>query len=148
MSRTNEACLTLIKQSEGVRLEAYQGPSGHWLIAYGHKKRGEAGHDGGRWNKPMPYCRKTFRFTEQGVSNALQVDTTEDEFSALVCLAYNIGLGNFSKSTVLKKVNAGDKAAAADAFLMWNKMGGKVSTHLAKRRRAERGLFLSAPRSP
>ncbi|MCH9674708.1 MAG: lysozyme [Gammaproteobacteria bacterium] len=147
MSRTNEACLTLIKQSEGVRLEAYQGPSGHWLIAYGHKKGVKPGMTV-TLEQADALLSQDVSITEQGVSNALQVDTTEDEFSALVCLAYNIGLGNFSKSTVLKKVNAGDKAAAADAFLMWNKMGGKVSTHLAKRRRAERGLFLSAPRSP
>jgi lysozyme len=61
----------------------------------------------------------------------------------MLSLAYNIGPGAFSGSSVLKRFNQGDMQGAADAFLMWNKGGGKVLKGLTRRREAERELFLS-----
>ena len=62
---------------------------------------------------------------------------------SLTSFAYNCGLGNLQKSTLLKKVNAGDFKGAADEFPKWNKGGGKVLPGLVRRRASERLLFLN-----
>ena len=72
----------------------------------------------------------------------IKVKVTQNQFDAMVSLAYNIGVGNFSKSTLLKKVNAGDFVGASNEFLRWNKAGGKVLLGLTRRREREKQLFL------
>ncbi|RTL18742.1 MAG: lysozyme [Sphingomonadaceae bacterium] len=65
------------------------------------------------------------------------------QWAAATSLAYNIGTGAYCKSTVDRRFDAGDWRGACDAFLMWNKAGGKVVAGLASRRRAERDLCLT-----
>lgn len=65
------------------------------------------------------------------------------KFDACVCLSYNIGLGNFQRSTVRQKILREDWENAAEAFLAWSKAGGKVLKGLLRRREAEKALFLS-----
>jgi lysozyme len=72
----------------------------------------------------------------------LKVDYTDYEFSAMLSLLYNIGGKNFSKSSVLRYFNQGDKAMAADSFRLWNKSKGKVLVGLVRRRDAEKCMFL------
>jgi lysozyme len=60
----------------------------------------------------------------------------------MVSLSYNIGLGNFATSTVLKRHRLGNYAMAANAFRLWNKAKGKVLPGLTKRREDERALYL------
>lgn len=62
------------------------------------------------------------------------------QLAAAVSLAYNIGTGGYCRSTVARRFNAGDFAGACDAFLMWNKAGGRVVRGLVNRRRAERAM--------
>ena len=71
----------------------------------------------------------------------IKVKVTQNQFDAMVSLAYNIGVGNFSKSTLLKKVNAGDFIGASEEFLRWNKAGRKELLGLTKRRKREFDLF-------
>ncbi|KAF2282485.1 hypothetical protein GH714_044091 [Hevea brasiliensis] len=80
---------------------------------------------------------------ENGVSNALTVETTQNQFDAMVSLAYNIGLGNFTKSTLLRKHNAKCWQCAAAQFGVWRNAGGKMMTGLIRRRAAERELYMS-----
>lgn len=84
---------------------------------------------------------------EAAVTNAVKVEINQNEFDALVSLAFNIGSEAFVKSTLLKKLNAGDRAGAADQFLVWNKAtvnGKKVALKgLTTRRTAERKQFLT-----
>ena len=68
----------------------------------------------------------------------------QGRFDALVCLAYNIGLGNLQRSTIRMRANRGDWEGAAEAFMAWTKGGGKVLPGLVKRREAEIALFLTA----
>ncbi|MBB3977358.1 GH24 family phage-related lysozyme (muramidase) [Rhizobium azooxidifex] len=82
---------------------------------------------------------KTF---EAGVRSAVKVPLNQNEFDALVSLAFNIGVSAFSKSTLVKKLNAGDRAGAADQFIVWNKAGGRVLKGLVNRRASERALFI------
>lgn len=80
---------------------------------------------------------------ERAVEKAVKVPVTQAQFDAMVSLAFNIGGGAFAKSTLVKKLNAGDVTGAANAFLSWNKAAGKVMKGLTTRREAERKLFMS-----
>ena len=76
---------------------------------------------------------------------------TQSQYDAMISFTFNLGPGNLRSSTLLKKLNAGDRAGAADEFLKWTKAGGKTLPGLVKRREAERALFLTPmvdPRPP
>lgn len=139
--QTNHACVDLIKSFEGVRYEAYRGPAGHWLIGYGHKQGVTQGMKITA-QQAEDYLKQDLQSIEQQVGKMVKTNITENEFSALVCLAYNIGWGNLLKSTVMRQVNTKNWQQAADAFLMWRKANGKVNSHLEKRRALERQIFL------
>jgi hypothetical protein len=81
-------------------------------------------------------------FTD-GVKASLTRDASANELGAMVSLAYNIGLGGFRKSTVLRQHNAGNFQAAARAFALWNKAGGKILPGLTARRAREASLYLT-----
>lgn len=85
---------------------------------------------------------------EAAVTRLVTVEINQNEFDALTSLSYNIGIGALSKSTVLKRLNRGDRAGAADAFAMWNKGGGRVLPGLVSRRALEAALFLKPARAP
>ena len=72
---------------------------------------------------------------------SIKVKVSQSQFDAMVSLAYNIGAGAFLKSTLLKKVNAGDFIGASEEFLKWNKSGGKELLGLTRRRKREQDLF-------
>jgi len=67
--------------------------------------------------------------------------TTQGQFDAMWSLAYNIGVGGFKGSTVLRQHKAGNYDKAASAFAMWNKQKGKVLDGLTKRRKAETAIY-------
>lgn len=70
-----------------------------------------------------------------------QHPTKQDQFDAMVSLAYNIGTGNFEASTLLRKHLAGDYAGCADQFQRWNKQAGKVLNGLTRRRAGEAAIY-------
>ena len=79
---------------------------------------------------------------EAQVSKALGSSaTTQGQFDAMVSLAYNVGVGNFTSSTLLRKHKAGDYAGAKAEFARWNRAGGKVMAGLTRRRAAEAALY-------
>ena len=80
---------------------------------------------------------------EKDVSKLVKVTLTQNQFDALVSFAYNVGIGAFGDSTLLKQLNAGDIDNASKQFERWNKAGGKVSNGLTRRRNAEKALFLA-----
>lgn len=144
---TNDAAIEILKSYEGLATEAYP-EAGAWLIGYGHK--GEEINEGMTISPRTAerYLRKDLKAREDFVRSVVEVSLNENEFSALVILSYNIGYGAFRNSTVLRELNEGDRQAAAEAFLIWNKVkrGGKLmeSPRLTRRRGAERDLFLAA----
>jgi lysozyme len=81
---------------------------------------------------------------EAAVNKAVTRPMTQNQFDACVSLAFNIGAAGFATSTVVRKLNAGDTAGAADAFRLWNKAGGQILQGLVNRREAERAQFLAA----
>lgn len=148
----NAATLDLIKRWEGFRAEAYLDPAGVWTIGYGTTARAGLGLEpkaGMRITEAEAetYLRKGVEKFAKAIKTAIKAPINENEFGAFVSLAYNIGPAAFRRSTALRKFNAGDKAGAADAMLMWNQAGGKVLQGLKNRRAAERELFLT-PAAP
>ncbi|HXI86339.1 MAG TPA: lysozyme, partial [Parvularculaceae bacterium] len=84
--------------------------------------------------------------SETLLAETVRAPLNQNEHDALVSLIFNIGEENWRRSTVLRKINAGDKLAAAQGFEMWNKarVNGELVTldGLVRRRAAEKSLFL------
>ncbi|MGL4747421.1 MAG: lysozyme, partial [Shewanella sp.] len=78
-----------------------------------------------------------------GVKKLVKVPLKQCQLDALVSFAFNVGVGALRDSTLLKLLNAGNYAGAADQFTRWNKAGGKVLPGLVTRRAAEKEMFLS-----
>jgi lysozyme len=143
------AAVALMHQFEGCRLQAYPDPGstdGHpWTIGWGSTGPGIA--KGVVWSQQQADARfaaDLSKFAAKVRDVLAGAKTTQPQFDAMVSLAYNIGAGAFSKSTVLRKHRAGDYAGARAAFLMWNKNDGKVMAGLTRRREAEAALYGSA----
>ena len=145
--QTSDKGISLIKQFEGCKLTAYQDSVGVWTIGYGWTQP----VDGKPIRAGMTIKQETAERLlktglvsyESDVSRLVKVGMTQGQFDALVSFTYNLGARSLSTSTLLRKLNAGDYAGAADEFLRWNKAGGKVLNGLTRRREAERALFLS-----
>ncbi len=148
----NDRAIVLIKQAEGLQLNAVELPdSGMWSIGYSHS--GEDVHPGMTITEAEAdrLLRADLRFFETIVKSMVTAPMNEDEFSAIVDLAYNIGTEAFRHSNVLRALNRGDRAGAAAAFRGWDRIDvNGVSTedpHLTQRRETEREIFLSQPPS-
>jgi lysozyme len=136
----------LIKGSEGLRLKAYLCPAGKWTVGYGATGPGIG--PGVEWTvdqAEQDLSKRLWAFT-RNVRALCDVAPTPTQIAAMVSLAYNIGLGAFRGSTVLREHNKGRHSAAARAFGMWSKaaVDGKkiVLDGLAARRAAEAKLYL------
>lgn len=144
--------LTLIKRFEGLKLTPYRDSAGLWTVGYGHLvKKGEP-VAAVTLEQAEDLLRKDLTFAQVSVESAVHVPLNENEYASCVSLAYNIGGDAFAHSTLCKLLNKGDRQGAADAFLSWNKAtvkGKKVVIEgLARRRRAERELFLKSSVDP
>jgi lysozyme len=142
--KINRAGLNLIKDFEGLRLIGYRCPAGIPTVGYGHT--GPEVRVGRRITEEQAntYLINDVSRFERGVTDAIgTAPTTENQFSAMVSLAYNIGLGAFGKSSVLRHHKAGHRHRAAASFLLWVKAAGKTLPGLVRRRNAERRMFLS-----
>ena len=140
--KTSQAGIDLIKSFEGLRLTAYADPVGVWTIGYGHTAGVKEG-DQISQSQAEDLLRADLEEFEEGVRDAVQVSLTQQQFDALVSLAFNVGLGAFRRSTLRRRLNAGDYEGAAQEFARWNMAGGRVLHGLTKRRAAERDMFLS-----
>ena len=145
--KTNDKGLALIKSFESCKLKAYPDPAtggDPWTCGWG--STGPDIKKGTVWTQEQADARflEDVNKFELKLKQLLKVVINENQFSALVSLAYNIGIGNLKGSTLLAKVNAKDFANAADRFLLWNKANGKEMAGLTRRRQAERALFLTA----
>jgi len=138
----------LIKSFEGCRLKAYMPtPNDRPTIGYGatFNPDGTPVRMGQVWTQAQANDAFDHDIQKYGAKVAALLGddpTTPAQFGAMTSLAYNIGLGAFGNSTVLRKHREGKFAAAADAFLLWNKQAGKVLAGLTRRRKAERELYL------
>lgn len=137
-----QAGVNLIKRFEGDRLTAYLCPAGKLTIGYGH-----TGPDVTPGKKITAEQANSLLIADidrfaKGVRALVKKSITDNQFSACVSFAYNVGIYAFSKSTLLRLLNAGDIQGAANEFPKWNKANGKPLPGLTARRAAERALFL------
>lgn len=143
MKAALELLVALIMRFEGCRLTAYQDVRGVWTIGWGET---HGVHEGMVWTQPQADAVLRNRVAQflLGVYKRAPMLWLEPPERAAACgsLAYNIGLGAFNASTVKRKTNAGEWLAAANAFLLWSKAGGRVIRGLQIRRAAERKIYL------
>jgi lysozyme len=130
---------------ESCKLDAYPDPGSKdgkpWTIGWGHT--GPEVVKGLKWTQAQAdaaFLRDLHKFG-CGVLECVKVEINQGQFDALVCFAYNVGLGALRSSTLLRLLNAGDYAGAAGQFKRWNKNDGKVMRGLIRRRAAEECLF-------
>lgn len=134
--------INLVKRFEGLERKAYRDSVGILTIGYGHTHAVKAG-DAITAEKADAFLREDLQVAELTVNTNVKVKLTQGQFDALVSFVFNLGSGNFVKSTLIKKLNAGDYAGAADEFGKWVNAGGKRLPGLVKRRAAEREVFLT-----
>jgi lysozyme len=146
MMKTSDAGIKRIIEREGCKLKAYRDSGGVWTICVGHTSRAGPPVVTPGMVCTLTECRailandlKKFEVT---VNAAIKVPMTQNQFDAMVSLCFNIGGYGFKNSSVVRRFNAGDIAGAADAFLLWNKVKGRVVQGLVNRRRRERNQFL------
>lgn len=140
MRKVNAESLALIKQWEGLRLDAYEDVGGVLTIGYGHTATAK---EGMRITKGQASAllRRDLASAEEAVDRLVKVDLTPNQFGALVSFVFNVGAEAFRKSTLLRKLNAGDYASVPSELARWNKVKGKTVAGLANRRAAEAGLW-------
>lgn len=140
--------INLIKQFEGFVSKPYQDIVGVWTIGYGSTYC-ICGAKVTSLTKPVTeqfaqfMLEQNSQIYQKGVRDSIKQPMTQNQFDSMVSLCYNIGVGNFTKSTLVKKFNLGDISGAADQFLVWRLAGGNVSQGLINRRNKERQLFLT-----
>lgn len=167
--KTSSKGIDLMHRFEGYRNRPYRCSAAVWTIGWGHALyadqlalpnarvgdytgpiRGDyqlKPEDNRVWTKEELveiFKADLVRF-ERGVLRLVPGSTgRQGSFDALVSFAFNVGLGNLQRSTIRMRANRSEWDAAGDAFLMWNKAGGKVLPGLDRRRRDERAMFLSS----
>ena len=140
--KTSPKGIALIKEFEGLRLKAYKCPGGVWTIGYGHT----AGVKPGMViteTQAEQFLKEDLLVFENAVNNQ-NLSINQNQFDALVSLIYNIGIGNFKKSTLLLKVRIDPRDnSIMDEFLRWVYSKGRVLPGLQRRRLAEVKLYFS-----
>ena len=145
ISVINQAGIDLIKQWEGLRLDAYICPAGVWTIGYG--STGDHVYPGLTIGEPEAerLLRLDLQRFEDSVSKSVKVHLTDNEYAALCSFAFNVGCGAFESSTLLRRLNAGENKGRVftEELPRWSKANGQTLQGLLNRRNAEVELALS-----
>lgn len=149
MTRDVEPAQALIRKFEGLRHELYLCPAGVWTIGYGHAvSRNEPA---ARVLFPSPIGTgvaegllwRDVSAVASAIDRMVTVRLTNNQFCALISFVFNVGIGAFKRSTLLRKLNAGDYAAVPKELMRWTRGGGKVLPGLQRRREAEAKLWMT-----
>jgi len=138
--------LNLIKKYEGIKTSPYIDSGGLWTVGIGHLI-GDGRTLPAEWNRLLTVneclallARDVARF-ERGIERLISVRLTQNQYDALICFTYNVGLGALQRSSIRQKINRGDTKGAVKSFYKYNKDNGKVVKGLTARRNAEAILF-------
>ena len=141
-----QPAIDLIKSLEGFRSEPYQDIKGIWTIGYGTTKDIDEDSDPITEEEAEDLLKADLQSAARAITNSVTVPLTDNQFGALCSFTYNVGIGAFEGSTLLKLINENNLSKAGDQFLLWNKVriNGilKESEGLSNRRIIERQLFL------
>lgn len=142
----SESIIAFIAEKEEFRAHAYLDIGGVPTIGYGTTESVKMGQTITK-ESAMTCLQRHVRKTDTYLNKVIKVPLNQYQYDAIVCLVYNIGIGNFGISTLLKKLNKGDFKGASDQFLVWNKYRDKVtgklivSNGLTNRRKEEKKIF-------
>ena len=134
--------LAFIREVEGLEHNAYQDEGGVWTIGYGHT-RGVKEGDYASTHKANMYLNTDLIIFEIQLQKLLRVDLSQNQYTALLSLMYNIGATKFGDSTLPKHVNEEKFHLVPDEIRRWNKVNGEVSLGLTNRREKEAKLFVN-----
>ena len=144
--QVSRAAIELIKSFEGYRRKAAQLPDGRWTIGYGHTLTAREGAEVSE-NDAEALLMYDLITVAHAVNEHSYTPLTQNQFDALCCFAFNVGIDNFRRSSVLRRVNEGQLLQAACAMEMWRKADFEgeriVIDALVRRRSAEKTLFLT-----
>jgi lysozyme len=149
VNKISQKGLEILKKFEGLSLTPYKCAGGIWTIGYGNTyypngvkvKETDLSITKEKANEMLEMLLGTY---EKAVDSFCRDDINQNQFDALVLLAYNIGVGNLQRSTLIKKVNLNpNDLSIKTEFLKWNRSAGKVLVGLTKRREAEANLYLT-----
>ena len=140
--KTSPKGIALIKEFEGLRVKAYQCPGGVWTIGYGHTAGVKPGMVITK-AQAEEYLKADLIAFERYL-NGLGLALNQNQFDALVSFIYNVGTGNFSSSTLLRKIRVNPQDnSIMDEFLRWVYSKGRVLPGLQRRRLDEMKLYFS-----
>jgi len=136
------AGLGLLKKCEGFRGRVYRDVAGFATIGYGHRLVGaEAFADGIDEARASDLLAGDLQAAERAVERLVKVAMAQGQFDALVDFCFNMGAARLAGSTLLKELNAGNYAAAAEELPRWDRAGGQENLGLKARREAELRLW-------
>lgn len=140
---TQEPHINLIKEFEGLRLNAYKCPANVWTIGFGHTGKDVSEGQTLSESDALDYLKADIKPAADAVDRLVKVPLNQNQKSALNSFTYNLGQGNLGSSNLLKRLNAGEdpNTVAREELPKWNKGGGKVLNGLIRRRAAEVELF-------
>lgn len=163
LRKISDEGIKITKAFEGFEPELYNDPAGNCTIGYGHlikKSRcngdepGEISHcevsRAGELRTSITLMRGEqilrcdILIAEVAVTQLVRPDLTDGQFSALVDFAFNVGTGNFAKSTLLRVVNSGDYSRVPGEFRRWIRVGPNILRGLQKRREEQIALFFGS----
>ncbi|TDB48251.1 lysozyme [Photorhabdus khanii] len=138
----SEKGLKALKSDEGCSLTAYRCPARVLTIGYGHTSGVKLG-DVITEQQAEQFLLEDLAPVYITIETNVKVPLTQGQFDALCSFIFNLGAGAFVRSTLLKKLNAGDYKGAANEFMRWNMAGGRILPGLDARRASEKTMFLS-----
>ena len=144
--KTSPRAVQFIKDHEGYRETAYQCASGVWTIGWGHTSDAKFPvRKGMKINraKAEAMLRHDIAEAEDAIDAVVRVPLNSNQYGALVSLIFNIGVGAFRRSTLLRLLNKGDYERASREFGKWNKSQGRTLPGLTRRRAEEKALFMT-----
>lgn len=139
--RISSKGIDLIKNFEGLRLEAYLDSVNVPTIGYGHTRNVRIGQTI-TVEQAEAFLMEDIHEFELAIQRLVCIPLSQNQFDALTSFTFNVGIGNLKKSTLLKKLNTGDIAGAANEFNKWVYAGKQKLKGLVKRRSKERLLFI------
>ena len=144
--QVSRASVDLIKRFEGYRQKAAKLPDGRWTVGYGHTLTAREGASVSEKDAEALLLYDLISVAHS-VNENTYAPLNQNQFDALVCFAFNIGIENFVRSGVLRRINEGSLLQAACAMEMWRKADFEgeriVIDALVRRRAAEKTLFLT-----
>ena len=125
-----------IAVNEGYQGQSYKDAVGVPTIGFGETKDVKMGQTTDPI-RALVQLQKSADEHAKGIATCVFVPLSQNEYDAYVSFSYNIGVGAFCRSTLVKKLNAQDYEGACKELLRWNRAGGKVLPGLTKRRQQE-----------